>query len=130
MHIRFASASISSYIDMANGRSSLTRESPTHSALAKSPWHTNHIRPPSATWQSLHCFVLLDLLLQDAYPTLACNSGWIKVLDRVPTLSLTLRLQYMCTAATIEYSLSLGCWHYIQPLLITIQLVGSKESAV
>jgi hypothetical protein len=36
----------------------------------------------------------------------------------------------MCTIATIEHSLSLGYWHHVQPLLITIQLVCSYGSAV
>lgn len=57
-------------------RSSLTREPPINSAAAKLPWHTNHIRPPSVTWQLLHCFVPCDLLLWGAYPTSACNRGW------------------------------------------------------
>ncbi|KAI4739931.1 hypothetical protein E4T50_09611 [Aureobasidium sp. EXF-12298] len=50
MHTRFASASDSSYIGMANGRSSLTREPPTHSAAAKLPWHTVPITSVRQRW--------------------------------------------------------------------------------
>jgi len=102
---------------------------------------TNHSRCCQATlaYQSLssakcdlaflHCSVLFDLLLWDAYPTSACNNKVGRRSWKACTLRFRpLRSEYMCTAATIEYSLSLGFWDYYQPLLIAIQLVCDHAS--
>ncbi|KAI5241206.1 hypothetical protein E4T42_08096 [Aureobasidium subglaciale] len=70
------------------------------SAVAKLPWHTNRCCSP----------ICNEMVGQRSW--VAC-----------PTHLWLVRPRYMCTAATIEYSLSLGIWHHRQPLLITGQLV-------
>lgn len=114
---------------MANGRSSPDTRTTIDSRYCQATLAYQSIPSAKCDLAFLHCSLLFDLLLWDVYTTSACNSevgrrSWKACMPHFRPL----RPKYMCTAATIEYSLSLGFWYDCQPLLIAIQLVCDHRS--